>query len=441
MPFDPLTKRLTGLWNFVDQFQAGDDATRSSFDAAFGDLRTGINAMAAYLEGLLNVADLTDQRYLGRRATPPTVRANLDVLQIGDFYNTSDPVGRTNLIYIWDGAAFVPATDFAAITTFFRSLSVVDTPAAMRGILELGSAAQQNVDAFASSGAVGGIATALQLASDGLAKPLINWNDAHITGPGCGFFAGDAAAINAPVALNTVGIYAAYSASSGLLIAGTPSDGKVYYRSRTASVWGAWTASPQFDATTGLIAQTGAGAFAKRLITSTDNSLQITNPGGVAGNINISGAFKFFTPVFTLTGNTINLLVGIPAGASEICLHFRGVGIGLLLDSGDMLVQIGDAGGFETTGYLSSSSRSGTNYVSDNGFLVRLTQPGALVNGRMDLIRTGGNTWAEIHGVRSGNLSSGGGGDKTLSDVLTQIRVTSFPLHPFNAGSIVVGYR
>lgn len=308
MPFNPSTNRLDALWNFVDQFQAGDDAARSDFDTAFQDVRAGINDMAAYLEGLLNVDGLTDQRYLGRSATPPTLRANGDNLFIGDFYSTSDAAGRTNLFYVWDGVAFVPASDFAAITPFFKSLAVVDTAATMRGLLQLGTAALQNADAFAPVSVGGAIAFFLSLAENGLAKPLVDWNNAHLTGPGCGFFEGDAAAVNGPAVLNTVGVYLAYDANSGLMIASTPSTGAVYVRSRSAGVWPvAWTTLPIFDTTTGIIVQTATAAFAKRTITSPDGSITITNPGGVAGNISLTvNEANLVIPRAALADATIN---------------------------------------------------------------------------------------------------------------------------------------
>lgn len=39
---------------------------------------------------------------------------------------------------------------------------------------------------------------------------------------------------------------------------------------------------------TGILARTGSGTYAERTITSTDGSITITNPGGVAGNIDLS---------------------------------------------------------------------------------------------------------------------------------------------------------
>lgn len=277
MPFNPSTNRLDALWNFVDQFQAGDDAARSDFDTAFQDVRAGINDMAAYLEGLLNVDGLTDQRYLGRSATAPTLRANGDNLFIGDFYSTSDALGRTNLFYVWDGVAFVPASDFAAITGFFRNLAAVEDAATMRGILELGSAAVQNATAFAPSSLTGAIELFLSLAPNGLAKTVTDWSAAHLTGPGCGFFAGDAAAIGGPAVLNTVAVYLAYDANSGLMIAGTPSTGAVYFRSRLANVWASgWTETPSLTRTRGDLIIGGASAWA-RLPVGTPGQTLVSN--------------------------------------------------------------------------------------------------------------------------------------------------------------------
>ena len=288
MPFNDATKRLEALFNFVDEFASGDPANRSDFDQVVLDLIGGVNDLATYFEGVVSSGDTLDKRYLGRYDIPPTTRIDGSPLQTGDFYSNYS-LSRTNIFYVWTGLSFALSSDFDQVSDFFKTLAAAPDAATIRGLLGLGSAAIQNASAFAPAGSVSGIATALQLAANGLAKPLTNWDNAHTAGPGCGFFAGDAAALNAPVALNTVGVYLAYDANSGLLIAGTPSTGTVYHRARAAGVWAAsWLSAPVFNSDTGIVAQINAGSFAKRSFVSADTSLTVTNPGGVAGNIDLS---------------------------------------------------------------------------------------------------------------------------------------------------------
>jgi hypothetical protein len=266
MPFNG-SNRIEALFAFVDQYVAGDPAMRSGFDQVFGDVVTSVNAAIAYLEGL--TATGTDQRYLGRVVAVPTERNDTTPLEAGDFYVAGHvDAGRVGLTYVYNGSAFVVASDFTSIGSFFKdTLSAAGTPAVARSALELGSAATQNATAFAAASVATDVALAIKLLADGIAKSMTSndWDNAHLAGPGTTMVQANAAALNAPVALNAAGIYVAYDASNGFVLAVAHSTGQVYYRMRVAATWGTWReiATANLTAAEGDILYRAASAWAR----------------------------------------------------------------------------------------------------------------------------------------------------------------------------------
>lgn len=249
MPFSDISKRISALFAFVDQFSAGENAMRSHFDQVVGDLVVSVNELAAYLE--TTAASGADQRYLGRVIAVPTERLDASPLEEGDFYvaNHAD-AGRVGLIYVYSGSAFVVCSDFATIGTWFKdTLSQAANAAAGRVALGLGTAATQNSTAFAAASVATDVALAIKLLASGIAKDMTgnDWNNAHLAGPGTTMVAANAAATNAPVALNASGVYVAYDANNGFLIAAAHGSETLYYRIRAADAWGNWHRMPQRD--------------------------------------------------------------------------------------------------------------------------------------------------------------------------------------------------
>lgn len=142
----------------------------------------------------------------------------------------------------------------------------------------------------------------------------------------------------------------------------------------------------------------------------------------------------------TLTNQTAPEFTGIPSTAKRITLMFNGVSPN---NTGTLLVQLGDAGGYETTGYGSSmtyivNATAATTNVS-TGFLAgTFGSAGAAYNGIMTIATLGGNVW-----VMSVNLNDSGStrtffgsGAKTLSDTLTSVRLYIDGTQQFDAGTI-----
>ncbi len=140
------------------------------------------------------------------------------------------------------------------------------------------------------------------------------------------------------------------------------------------------------------------------------------------------------------TSGTAFDFTGVPSWVTKIYVAFNAVS---LTAADDWLVQIGDAGGIETTAYASASHRAAAAASSStSGFLVDSNSSGYGCNGVMILVNVSGNIWVASH---SAGLSTTetvvGGGVKTLSDTLTQVRLTRSAAATFDAGSVTIIYE
>ena len=132
----------------------------------------------------------------------------------------------------------------------------------------------------------------------------------------------------------------------------------------------------------------------------------------------------------TTSGTSIDF-TGIPSGVRRIQLLLDQVSI----STGDTCqVQLGDSGGFETSGYDYSSifihtgNHGSSAYTA--GFGIRWEAPECNRSGIMEIVNLTGNVWVARHmfDTNSSAQSSGlsqGAGRKELSGELTQIRLTT----------------
>lgn len=131
----------------------------------------------------------------------------------------------------------------------------------------------------------------------------------------------------------------------------------------------------------------------------------------------------------TCAGQTSIDFTGIPSWARRVTVMLNGVSTS---GTSGILVQIGDSGGIENTGYVSGTSAIGNGSVgslvtSTAGIVAASGTAAASTNsGAVTLINVSGNGW-----VASGTLYYSGAatfavaGNKTLSDTLTQVRITT----------------
>jgi hypothetical protein len=162
--------------------------------------------------------------------------------------------------------------------------------------------------------------------------------------------------------------------------------------------------------------------------------------------LNPAGSITLGVAVASTSGATIDF-TGIPSGAKKITVIFSGVSTS---GGSDIIFQLGDAGGFEITGYLGSSSALSTGTVSTaytTGFGISSTSAGAaIIHGSISLtlFDPAAFTWASsgVFGQSNIGATMTSGGAKSLSAELTQIRVTTVGgTETFDAGKINIQYE
>jgi hypothetical protein len=180
-------------------------------------------------------------------------------------------------------------------------------------------------------------------------------------------------------------------------------------------------------------------------LTALGSSLQVlrTNTGATALEFaTLSSGFTLGTPVATTSGTSFDF-TGIPSTAKLIAVNLHEVS----LSGGDnLLVQIGDSGGISATGYLSTSAYAGasSSYTSDTGgFAIVSSSATAVFSGLcfISLVDSSTNTWVSSHtGKHATNYVIWGGGSKSLSSTLTQVRLTKTGANTFDAGKVNIMY-
>jgi hypothetical protein len=165
---------------------------------------------------------------------------------------------------------------------------------------------------------------------------------------------------------------------------------------------------------------------------------------GSSGVLDNSGAFVAGTAVASTSGTSIDF-TSIPSWVKRVTVMMNGVSTN---GTNFLLIQLGDSGGIETTGYTSTSSGmvNAANYTpqsSTAGYAIGSFNAADVTSGHMVITKIDGNSWVSSHTVKNAtNIVIYGGGDKTLSDTLTQVRITTVGgTDTFDAGSINILYE
>ena len=174
--------------------------------------------------------------------------------------------------------------------------------------------------------------------------------------------------------------------------------------------------------------------------------LTVDNNGVVAAVQGIRGNVFSDTAKASTSGTSIDF-TGIPSWAKRITVMFNGVSTS---GTSPVQIQLGDSGGVETTGYAGTATYhiTATNAgAMSSGFLVEPSPNASAAgvrNGQAVFSLLGGNTWVFLSGMgRSDNGSiTLGFGSKTISDTLTQVRITTVNgTDTFDDGSINILYE
>jgi hypothetical protein len=160
----------------------------------------------------------------------------------------------------------------------------------------------------------------------------------------------------------------------------------------------------------------------------------------------IKSGWTYLAEQASTSGTSIDF-TGIPSWATEVVVMFAGVSTN---GTSDVILQIGDAGGIETSGYLGACSAlagaaSTSNFTA--GYGLSASSAAANVyhgNATLHLEDASDNTWTATSTLArsDGAQTHLGSGSKPLSATLTQLRITTVGgANTFDAGVIRVKYR
>ena len=173
--------------------------------------------------------------------------------------------------------------------------------------------------------------------------------------------------------------------------------------------------------------------------TNTNRTLTLPDSTGTLSTIGRG------TAVASTSGTSIDF-TGIPSWAKKITVMFSGVSTN---GTSIPLIQLGDAGGIENTGYsatavgISGSGTSANTYTAGFGLIAASHLASNTYFGFVQFDLLSSNNWVAVGNLAipavSGVMIAGG---KTLSDTLTQVRITTTNgTDAFDAGTINIMYE
>jgi hypothetical protein len=150
--------------------------------------------------------------------------------------------------------------------------------------------------------------------------------------------------------------------------------------------------------------------------------------------------------VKTLTGTSVDF-TSIPSWVKRITVMFSGLSVN---GTSVPIIQLGDAGGIENTGYLGGASGISAGVATSNfttGFgITNANLAASILHGSivLTLIDASTNTWVAFgtNSKSDTNYSNVTGGSKSLSATLDRVRITTVNgTDAFDAGSINILYE
>ena len=181
-------------------------------------------------------------------------------------------------------------------------------------------------------------------------------------------------------------------------------------------------------------------------LVGTSDTQTLTNKTLGSGTV-ISDSLITSGTAVSANGTSVDF-TSIPSWVKRITVMFYGISTN---GTSIPMVQIGDAGGIETTGYIGSggyaASAASNAALNSTGFLLSGQTNAATYtySGLYTIALLGSNVWV-FSGTSSNDVSVGrvffGSGSKTLSGTLTQIRVTTVNgTDTFDTGTINILYE
>ncbi|MEQ8504579.1 MAG: hypothetical protein RIB80_04585 [Rhodospirillales bacterium] len=238
--------------------------------------------------------------------------------------------------------------------------------------------------------------------------------------------------------LTTRGDLLVRDASSTTRLAVGVTSGAVLKSDGTDPSWGSVAATELATAATGSIVTWDTSNDATLISGAVTSGLVLTT-NGTGTSPTFQDLTELSTPQATTSGTSFTFS-SIPTGTKEIVVQFAGVS---LSGADDILVQIGDSGGVETSGYVATGAQltAGGNDTTSStaGFIVRVANASSAFSGTvtLTLLDSGAFTWiASISGKNSTSAVQSGGGNKSLSAELDRVVITRTGTDTFDAGSV-----
>ena len=167
----------------------------------------------------------------------------------------------------------------------------------------------------------------------------------------------------------------------------------------------------------------------------------VTATGTVAGSTGTLYPLTSGTAVASTSGTALDF-TGIPSWVKRITVMFSGVSTN---GTSKVMVQLGDSGGIETSGYLGSvafadlstaASNFSSGFIVDDGTNAAAIRHGSVI---ISQVSAAAFSWACFGNMGRSDAAaiSVSAGSKALSDTLTQVRITTVNgTDTFDAGSI-----
>jgi hypothetical protein len=179
-----------------------------------------------------------------------------------------------------------------------------------------------------------------------------------------------------------------------------------------------------------------------QLQNNSTTKLAVSSSGVDIAQYNPSTSLISSATATSASGNYIDF-TGIPSWAKRITVMFNGVSTN---GTSNYLVQLGDSGGIETSGYQSTAMDRTDETQSTSGFIMSSgTADSILIDGAMTIVLFSSSTNAWVEG---GTVSRRDGGiwdfagSKTLSATLDRVRITTVNgTDYFDAGTVNILYE
>ena len=174
-------------------------------------------------------------------------------------------------------------------------------------------------------------------------------------------------------------------------------------------------------------------------ITGTDTGRAVT-PAGLSA----AAFIKLQSTVSVSSGNNVDISTAIPAGVRRVTVLLSGISNN---GTGVIGFQLGDSGGYESTGYAGSVTNNSGSTLSEalsTSFALNVTAAQAAVsvyNGKAVFENISGNEWqcTMLTAKTDSAATQTCVGNKTLSSTLTSIRLNSSST--FDAGSASISWE